>query len=84
MKRLTAELIPDAELGGFMARVPDNPASRRGVALHRNNGRRLNNFLGSFPAAGRPGAAARNADARPVLSRPRAAGRGSRPPSPHR
>jgi predicted RNase H-like HicB family nuclease len=30
MKRLTVELIPDAELGGFTARVPDIPAYGEG------------------------------------------------------
>jgi predicted RNase H-like HicB family nuclease len=30
MHRLTVELIPDAELGGFTARVPDIPAYGEG------------------------------------------------------
>ena len=30
MKRLTVELIPDAEQGGFTARVPDIPAYGEG------------------------------------------------------
>jgi predicted RNase H-like HicB family nuclease len=31
MHRLTVELIPDTELGGFTARVPDIPAYGEGV-----------------------------------------------------
>ncbi len=31
MKRLTVELIPDTEQGGFTARVPDIPAYGEGV-----------------------------------------------------
>jgi predicted RNase H-like HicB family nuclease len=31
MRRLTVELIPDAELGGFTARVPDIPAYGEGA-----------------------------------------------------
>ena len=30
MRRLTVELIPDPELGGFTARVPDIPANGEG------------------------------------------------------
>ena len=30
MKRLTVEIIPDVELGGFTARVPDIPAYGEG------------------------------------------------------
>jgi hypothetical protein len=33
MTRFTVELIPDAELGGFTARVPDIPAYGEGKAI---------------------------------------------------